>query len=66
VFAELSGANSGLGYLYQQSENQLLMPRAYASVVVLCVFAIALFWLLTLAERLAVPWAYHRSTGDAT
>ena len=66
VFAELSGANSGLGYLYQQSEAQLLMPRAYAAVVILCVFAIALFWLLTLAERFAVPWAYHPSTGDAT
>jgi ABC-type nitrate/sulfonate/bicarbonate transport system permease component len=66
VFAELSGANSGLGYLYQQSEAQLLMPRAYAAVVILCVFAIALFWLLTLAERLAVPWAFTSNTGDTT
>jgi ABC-type nitrate/sulfonate/bicarbonate transport system permease component len=57
VFAELSGSDSGLGYLYQQSEAQLLMPRAYATVVVLCAFAIGLFALLTLAERLAVPWA---------
>ena len=59
VFAELSGANSGLGFLYQQSEAQLLMPRAYAAVVILCVFAIALFALLSLAERLALPWAYQ-------
>lgn len=59
VFAELSGANSGLGYLYQQSEAQLLFPRAYATVVVLSLFAIALFALLTLAERLALPWAYE-------
>jgi putative hydroxymethylpyrimidine transport system permease protein len=59
VFAELSGANSGLGYLYQQSEAQLLMPRAYATVAILSLFAIALFALLTLAERLALPWAYE-------
>jgi putative hydroxymethylpyrimidine transport system permease protein len=59
VFAELSGANSGLGYLYQQSEAQLLFPRAYATVVILSLFAIALFALLTLAERLALPWAYE-------
>lgn len=59
VFAELAGANSGLGYLFQQSEAQLLMPRAYAAVVILCLFAIALFGLLTLAERAAVPWAYQ-------
>ena len=58
VFAELAGSNSGLGYLFQQSENQLLMPRAYAAVVILSLFAIALFALLTLAERLALPWAY--------
>jgi NitT/TauT family transport system permease protein/putative hydroxymethylpyrimidine transport system permease protein len=65
VFAELSGANAGLGYLYQQSEAQLLMPRAYAAVVILCAFAVALFALLTLAERAALPWA-HPSTGGAS
>lgn len=65
VFAELSGANAGLGYLYQQSENQLLMPRAYAAVLILCAFAIALFGLLTLAERMVVPWAYE-TTGDSS
>ena len=59
VFAELAGSNSGLGYLYQQSQNQLLMPRAYATVFVLSAFAILLFGLLSLAERLALPWAYQ-------
>ena len=63
VFAELAGSNSGLGYLFQQAENQLLMPRAYASVLILFLFAIALFALLTLVERLAVPWAYQ-TPGD--
>jgi ABC-type nitrate/sulfonate/bicarbonate transport system permease component len=58
VFAELAGSNAGLGFLFQQSEAQLLMPRAYACVVILSLFAVALFALLTLAERLAVPWAY--------
>jgi putative hydroxymethylpyrimidine transport system permease protein len=59
VFAELAGSNSGLGYIYQQSQNQLLMPRAYATVFVLSAFAILLFALLSLAERLALPWAYQ-------
>ena len=65
VLAELSGANSGLGYLYQQSEAQLLMPRAYAAVLILCLFAIALFALLTVTERIALPWAYE-TTGETT
>jgi NitT/TauT family transport system permease protein/putative hydroxymethylpyrimidine transport system permease protein len=63
VFAEWAGANAGLGYLFEQSIPQLLTARAYAAVVVMSVFAIVLFALLTLAERLTVPWAY-RSIGD--
>jgi putative hydroxymethylpyrimidine transport system permease protein len=59
VFAEQAGSNSGLGYLLQQSIPQLLTARAYAAVVILSLFAIGLFALLTLAERLALPWAYE-------
>ena len=63
VFAEQAGANSGLGYIFEQSVPQLLTARAFAAVAVLSAFAIVLFLLLTLAERLAVPWAY-RPIGD--
>ena len=59
LFAEQAGANAGLGYLFEQSIPQLLTARAYAAVVVMSVFAIVLFALLTLAERLTVPWAYQ-------
>jgi ABC-type nitrate/sulfonate/bicarbonate transport system permease component len=48
--------------LFNQALPQFLMPRAYATVIVLCAFAVALFGLLTLAERLAVPWAYSRGS----
>jgi ABC-type nitrate/sulfonate/bicarbonate transport system permease component len=63
LFAEGAGANAGLGYLFEQSIPQLLTARAYAAVVVMSAFAIVLFALLTLAERLTVPWAY-RPIGD--
>lgn len=63
LFAELTGSSAGLGYLFDQSINQLLTARAYAVVVVLSAFAIVLFALLGLAERLALPWA-HRPIGD--
>jgi putative hydroxymethylpyrimidine transport system permease protein len=63
LFAEQAGANSGLGYLFDQSIPQLLTARAYATVVVLSLFAIALFAVLTLAERLTVPWAYQPTGG---
>ena len=59
VFAEWAGSTSGLGYLFIQAQPQLLTARAYATVVILSVFAIALFGALALAERLALPWAYN-------
>ncbi len=62
VFAEQAGANSGLGYIFEQSLPQLLTARAFAAVAVLSAFAILLFALLTLAERLTVPWAYRGPT----
>jgi putative hydroxymethylpyrimidine transport system permease protein len=65
VFAELAGSNAGLGYIYQQAEAQLLMPRAYATILILSVFAVTLFALLSLVERLAVPWAYQ-ARGETT
>jgi ABC-type nitrate/sulfonate/bicarbonate transport system permease component len=64
VIGEMTGgSNAGLGYLFQQATPQLLTPRAYATVVVLSLFAIGLFALMTLAERLALPWAFD-TRGD--
>jgi putative hydroxymethylpyrimidine transport system permease protein len=59
VFAEQAGASSGLGYLFVQAIPQLQTARAYATVVVLSAFAITLFAVLTLAQRLATPWAHQ-------
>ena len=59
VFAEQSGSNSGLGYVFEQAIPQLLTARAYAAVFILASFAISLFALLTLAERLLLPWAHE-------
>lgn len=63
VFAEWAGSSSGLGYLFLQAEPQLLTARAYAAVAIMSAFAIGLFALLSVAERLAVPWAYQ-TRGD--
>jgi putative hydroxymethylpyrimidine transport system permease protein len=59
VFAEQAGSNSGLGYVFEQAIPQLLTARAYAAVLILAAFAIALFTVLNLAERLLLPWAYE-------
>jgi ABC-type nitrate/sulfonate/bicarbonate transport system permease component len=56
VFGEWAGADKGLGRLVLLGNNQLQTPRVYAGVVILTLMAVALFALVTLAERVAVPW----------
>lgn len=64
VFAEYAGSSSGLGHLIQTAIPQLLTARAFAAVMILSAFAIVLFGLLTLAERLLVPWAHNPPGGN--
>jgi len=64
VFAEYAGSSSGLGHLIQTAIPQLLTARAFAAVMILSAFAIVLFGLLTLAERLLVPWAHQPPGGN--
>ncbi|HEX8855859.1 MAG TPA: ABC transporter permease [Thermoleophilaceae bacterium] len=56
VFGEWAGADKGLGRLVLLGNNQLQTPRVYAGVVILTLMAVALFALVTLVERVAVPW----------
>lgn len=62
VLAEDAGSSDGLGHLIKQASAQFDTARGWAAVVLLALFAIALFGALTLAERRLVPWA-HRSQG---
>jgi ABC-type nitrate/sulfonate/bicarbonate transport system permease component len=60
VLAEQSnGSATGIGYLFETSQAQYLITRAWATIVVLSLFTILLFALLSLSERLALPWAYQ-------
>lgn len=62
VFAEYSGSSEGLGHLILQAIPQLETARAWAAVIVLAVFAIALFYALDLAQRRLVPWTQTERT----
>src|SRR5262249_13054359 len=57
VLGEWSGADNGLGYLIQQSGTALNTPLIIAAVVVLSLMTFVLFGIVSLAERLFVPWA---------
>lgn len=64
TFAEFAGSDSGLGNLMLKAIPTFETARAFAAVLILSAFAVALFGLLALAERRLLPWA-HRPRGTA-
>lgn len=56
VFGEWVGADEGLGHLILVAQSQLQTDRVFAAVVVLSLFALALFGLLALLERRFAWW----------
>ena len=57
ILAELAGSDAGLGNLMLKAIPNFQTARAFAAVLILSVFAVALFGLLAFAERRLLPWA---------
>jgi ABC-type nitrate/sulfonate/bicarbonate transport system permease component len=57
VFGEWAGADRGLGRLVLVGVNQLETPRVYAGIVILMAMSLAMFALVTAAQRVAAPWS---------
>jgi putative hydroxymethylpyrimidine transport system permease protein len=62
VFGEWSGSNAGLGYVMLEATPNLLTSRIFAAILMLTVISLALFGLVSLLERIAVPWAPGRES----
>jgi ABC-type nitrate/sulfonate/bicarbonate transport system permease component len=56
IVGEWVGASQGLGYLMTRSQSQFQTPRLYAAVLIAALLGITLFALVSLIERLAMPW----------
>ena len=63
VFGEWSGSNAGLGYVMLEATPNLLTTRIFAAILMLTVISLVLFGLVSLLERIAVPWAPRRESG---
>jgi putative hydroxymethylpyrimidine transport system permease protein len=57
VFGEWSGASEGLGFVMLQATPNLQTARIFAAILILTLIAMALFALVSLLERIFVPWA---------
>jgi putative hydroxymethylpyrimidine transport system permease protein len=56
VFGEWSGSTDGLGYLMLQATPQLQTALVFASIGILTAVSITLFLMVSLIERILVPW----------
>jgi len=62
VFGEWSGSNAGLGFVMLEATPNLLTSRIFAAILMLTVISLVLFGLVSLLERIAVPWAPRRES----
>jgi putative hydroxymethylpyrimidine transport system permease protein len=56
VFGEWAGSSAGLGFVILQAQPALDTARIFAAVLILSTLALILYALISLAERLLVPW----------
>jgi NitT/TauT family transport system permease protein len=56
VVAEFVASNRGLGYLLLEYNGNLETAMVFAVIVVLALMGLALYGLIELLERLAIPW----------
>ena len=66
VFGEWAGSSGGLGYEMQQAQGQLETARVFSAVLLVTWIAVILFALVSLVERLLIPWARVGNLGGDT
>ena len=56
VVAEFVASDRGLGYLLLQYNGQLDTPMVFATIVVLSLIGLVVYYTVEIIERLAIPW----------
>ena len=68
VVAEFVASDKGLGYLLLQYNGQLDTPMVFATIVLLSLIGLAVYYAVEIVERLAIPWHVSQQSAaqDAT
>lgn len=56
VVAEFVASDKGLGYLLLQYNGQLETPMVFATIVLLSVIGVVVYYAVEIVERIAIPW----------
>jgi NitT/TauT family transport system permease protein len=65
IFSEYVGANAGLGFYMTLKQHSFSTAGVLATVVVTALLSVALFALVAIIERLALPWYYAQGREGA-
>ena len=60
IFGEYVGAEKGLGIYMQKAANSFATINVFAAILITTILSLLLFGLVSLIERIALPW-YHGS-----
>lgn len=68
VVAEFVASDRGLGYLLLQYNGQLDTPMVFATIVLLSLIGLAVYYVVEVLERIAIPWhvSQQRAPQDGT
>ena len=66
VVAEFVASDKGLGYLLLQYNGQLETPMVFATVVLLSLIGLAVYFAVEIVERIAIPWHSSQQSADST
>jgi len=58
VVGEWAGSTNGLGYVMLEAEPNLQIARIFAVIVILTGISVVLFTLVSIVQRLVIPWSY--------
>jgi NitT/TauT family transport system permease protein len=56
IVGEFVSSQRGLGYVILSAQGNFDTVRVFAAIFVLAVMGVLLFWIVSWAERLAIPW----------
>ena len=56
IVGEFVSSQRGLGYVILSAQGMFDTARVFAAILVLALMGVALFWVITMLEHLAIPW----------
>ena len=58
IVGEFIASDRGLGYIIINSQYSMDTPPIFSALIVISLAGVGLYWIITLVERLVMPWAF--------